>query len=204
MKGHPGIEPLPLRYRSASSNTLMLGAPRIQSWTETSAGAYIYPAMSCQRHQHTSVPALAAGNAQREALRSPTAGQPASGRRAKGLYRRPGNSFPPSSCLPRHPWPFHSHHRLIPTDSHAGRHFLGRTTVWMCGTGIFCCIVPARGRFDPGTGGCVWGVLCGETRGTQQSALVLTFISLMADGSPATGGSGHSHYNMRHGTAPEA
>ena len=40
-----------------------------------------------------------------------------------------------------------------------------------------------------------WGVLCGETRGTQQSALVLTFISIMADGSPATGGSGHSHHS---------
>ena len=44
MKGYPGIEPLPLRYRSASSITLMLGAPRIQSWAEMSAGAYIYPA----------------------------------------------------------------------------------------------------------------------------------------------------------------
>ena len=35
-----------------------------------------------------------------------------------------------------------------------------------------CVVVLARAR------AVAWGVLCGETRGTQQSALVLTFISL--------------------------
>ena len=55
-----------------------------------------------------------------------------------------------------------------------------------------CVVVLTRAR------AVAWGVLCGETRGTQQSALVLTFISIMADGSPATGGSGHSHYKLIH------
>ena len=32
---------------------------------------------------------------------------------------------------------------------------------------------------------------------SQQSALDLTFLSLMADGSPATGGSSHTHYTRQ-------